>query len=518
MVARVARTAATAVLLLLCLGTAMSPASLPGATTSPASPPAATVSPSRSSGAAGSAARGPSLRVPRVITNTAAMARTLAGYLSDAGGASSGLVVDQNTGQTLFAEDATTPRLPASVEKLFTTSSALFDFGYDYRFQTDVYGVGTLADGVFSGKLYLKGGGDPTFGDQGFDAANWHTGATLQTLLKTLRADGVHRIRGTIIGDASVFDNRGGGPDTGYRANLETEGELSGLAYDAGFTSGAETRLQPDPALWAAQALGSVAPSEGITIAPGTRISTGTTPASAKLLARDYSPTLATLLKLTNAPSDNFFAETLDKDLGWKFGARGSTSAGAAVVRQVVAVKLGLSERTDDGSGLSDYDRTTATEVVELLQEMEPSSAFYDSLAVAGVSGTMIDEMLNTPAAGNCRGKTGTLHNVANLVGYCTAANGQRLIFAFIENGLTDSTYGHETEDLMGETLAAYDGQGKGSPAPVLPDPNAGADVPSRVSVPSGSSDGTTTTKTPTTTTPTTPSTTTTPAAGGSGL
>ena len=125
-------------------------------------------------------------------------------------------------------------------------------------------------------------------------------------------------------------------------------------------------------------------------------------------------------------------------------------------MREVIAQKLGLHPTLDDGSGLSRHDRTTAAQVITLLQEMREDSAFYDSLAIAGVRGTMQDEMLKTRAAGNCRGKTGTLHDVANLVGYCTAANGDQLTFAFLMNGLHNSTVGHELEDLMGEALANY--------------------------------------------------------------
>jgi D-alanyl-D-alanine carboxypeptidase/D-alanyl-D-alanine-endopeptidase (penicillin-binding protein 4) len=469
----------------------------------------------------------PHLRSARAITSTAALARTLRADLRAAGGASSGLVVDEDTGQVLFAQAPSTPRLPASVEKLFTTSTALFRFGSEHRFQTRVYGVGTLSHGVFSGRLYLKGGGDPSFGDARFNATHYGTGANVQTLVQELRRAGVREITGAIIGDASIFDDRGGGPDTHYRANLETEGELSGLAYDAGFTSGAETQLQPQPALWAAHAFATVAAANGVKIAKGTRVSTGRTPAGATLLATVSSPTLATLLKLTNAPSDNFFAETLDKDLGADVGGGGvgTTPAGAAIVTRTVAAELGLSVRTDDGSGLSRDDRTTATAVVELLEEMQPSLAFYNSLAVAGRSGTMIDEMLGTPAADNCRGKTGTLHDVANLVGYCVAANGNRLVFAFLENHLVNAIYGHATEDLMGEALAAYDGNGLGTPAPVLPRPDAGAAVPTQVrlsptptSTPPTTPTRTTTTTTPTRTTTTPTETSTTPGDGGSGL
>ena len=411
------------------------------------------------------------------MRSLAALQHTLSRELADAGGSSSALVVDASSGRILFAHDATTPRLPASVEKLYTTSAALFDLGWGARFATSLEGVGTLRNGVFSGRLYLRGGGDPTFGDAHFDNVAYGGGATVQALLAHLHAAGVNVISGAILGDASIFDNLAGGPDTGGRADLETEGELSGLSYDAGFTNGSETQLQPHPALWAAQALASVAPREGITIARGTRIGTAVTPATATVLARVLSPNVGTLLRLTNAPSDNFFAEMLDKQLAARFGTVASTGAGAAVVTRTTATRLGLSLRTDDGSGLSRYDRTTALNVVELLEEMEPSPSFDNSLAVAGQSGTMIDEMRHTPAADNCRGKTGSLHDVANLVGYCTAANGDRLVFAFLENGLSDATYGHLTEDAMGEALADFSARAGGPPAPPLPKPDAGATI-----------------------------------------
>jgi D-alanyl-D-alanine carboxypeptidase/D-alanyl-D-alanine-endopeptidase (penicillin-binding protein 4) len=176
------------------------------------------------------------------------------------------------------------------------------------------------------------------------------------------------------------------------------------------------------------------------------------------MLATVASPPLATLLKLTNAPSDNFFAETLLKDLGASLGTGGTTPDGAAVVREFIADRFGLHPRLNDGSGLSRFDLTNTEQIVDLLRTMQSYPNFWNSLAVAGVSGTMQDEMKHTRGAHNCRGKTGTLHDVANLVGYCTAANGDQLVFAFMMNGLTDSTAGHELEDLAGEALANYNG------------------------------------------------------------
>ncbi len=398
-----------------------------------------------------------SARIPRAEQS---LRTTLAGDLALAGGSGSALVIDTTTGQTLFSAAPDAPRLPASVEKLYTTATALMKFGPDATFSTSVLGAGTIsATGVWQGTIYLRGGGDPTFGSAAFDAAAYGNGvgATVQQLAAGVAAAGIHQIDGTVIGDESAFDSLRGTPATGYAADLEVEGELSALAYDNGFESAAEASLQTNPAQFAAQQLIYALRADGVKIRHGTKTGTGVTPAGARLLAQAQSPPIASLIALTNAPSDNFFAETLLKDLGAKFGAGGTTADGAAVVRSFVASQLGLDPRLDDGSGLSRYDRTTATQVVSLLMQMQSNQSFTTSLAIAGVSGTMQDEMLGTRAVNNCRGKTGTLHDVANLVGYCTARNGDSLVFAFLLNGQSDSTYGHELEDQMGVALANYD-------------------------------------------------------------
>jgi serine-type D-Ala-D-Ala carboxypeptidase/endopeptidase (penicillin-binding protein 4) len=388
-----------------------------------------------------------------------ALQKTLGSELNSQGGANSGLVIDETADRTLWAYNDTVGRLPASVEKLWTTTTALLTLGPDATFQTRVYGVGRLSrKGNFDGTLYLHGGGDPTFGSATFDHVMYGAGATVQTLAANLRQAGVKRIQGSIVGDESYFDSVRGGPDTGYQANLETEGSLSALSYDAGFTNLNEDALDADPPLVATQAFAAALPTKGVSVAPGTRIGTGVTPKHAMYLAEVSSPTLAKLMLLTNSPSDNFFAEMLLKDLGAELGRRGSTSAGAAVVRSFIGRTFELHPQLNDGSGLSRYDRTNVRQIVLLLREMQSQPAFWNSLSIAGVRGTLQDEMQHTRAANNCRGKTGTLHDVANLVGYCKAANGHEIVFAFMMNGLTSSSAGHELEDVDAEALANYRG------------------------------------------------------------
>ncbi len=165
---------------------------------------------------------------------------------------------------------------------------------------------------------------------------------------------------------------------------------------------------------------------------------------------------MAALIRLTNQPSDNYFAEMLLKGLGARFGGAGSTSAGAAVVR-AQAASLGLHPSVTDGSGLSRADRSSPSQVVSLLRRLSTDATFTGSLAVAGRSGTLARRMRGTSADGRCRGKTGTLHDVSNLVGYCRTANGHVLVFAWLMNGI-DPTYAHGLQDRMTVALARYRG------------------------------------------------------------
>jgi D-alanyl-D-alanine carboxypeptidase/D-alanyl-D-alanine-endopeptidase (penicillin-binding protein 4) len=381
---------------------------------------------------------------------------TLRRDMREAGGSDGALVVDRSTGQTLFAVSPGVRRLPASVEKLYTTSTALLKYGAGSRLTTSVYGVGSLTAGAWDGTLYLRGGGDPTFGGQSFDQSWYGAGATVQALAKHVAQAGITSVGGRIVGDESWFDGLRGTPATGYKPDLEVEGELSGLSFDSGFTSAAGTALQLHPTVFAAQQFARTLRSQGIQVAKQTKISAGTTPSTARLVASVASPTMAKLIELTNSPSDNFFAETLLKDLGAGFGGGGTTAKGAAVVRSIIASRFGLHPTLDDGSGLARYDHTSPAQVVSLLERLQGNPSFWNSLSIAGVRGTMKDEMKRTRAVNNCRGKTGTLHDVANLVGYCRARNGDQLVFAFLFNRQSDSTYGHQVEDRMGTALANY--------------------------------------------------------------
>jgi len=147
------------------------------------------------------------------------------------GGASSAYVVDMTTGQTLFGWDANVGRMPASVEKLYTTSTVLLKFGAATRLSTQVLASGQLHGSTFTGTLYLRGGGDPTYGSAGFIQTNYGSGASVQQLVSNLvRATGMQSFHGTVVADESMLDSLRGTPPYGYQPSIDVEGVLSALA------------------------------------------------------------------------------------------------------------------------------------------------------------------------------------------------------------------------------------------------------------------------------------------------
>jgi D-alanyl-D-alanine carboxypeptidase/D-alanyl-D-alanine-endopeptidase (penicillin-binding protein 4) len=377
--------------------------------------------------------------------------------LALAGPADGAYVYDLTANQPLFSERATTMRPPASVQKIYTAATLLARLGPSGRLSTTVYGVGQLAPGgVWEGDIYLRGGGDPTFGSSAFIRAHYGGVGTSVTALATqlVRTDGIHSITGRVLGDESYLDSLRGEPSSGYAADPFLEGTLSGLAFNRG-ASGAE-RGAHAPAAYAARELWATLKNDGVSIAGHS--GAASTPPGTSQLAQVSSPTISQLLGLTLPPSDNFFAETLVKDLGARYGGAGSTAAGASVVRQTIASLLGIHPHVVDGSGLSESDRTSPYEVADLLVRLASTPigpVLRGELAIAGHTGTLATRMRHTGASGRCEGKTGTLTGVSNLVGYCTAANGHTLAFAIFTDGIA-TEFAHIVQDHMTITIASY--------------------------------------------------------------
>ncbi len=337
--------------------------------------------------------------------------------------ASSGAYVrDLDSGRVIYARRATQVRIPASVEKLFTTSAALLRLGPWSTLTTEAVaapGAIVTPGGVLRGDLVLVGGGDPFLADAG-----------AKVLARAVAAAGIRRIAGSVVGDESAFDDRRAACCKGYDGDLG--GVLSALAYDRGIHRG---RARLDAARIAAARFAAVLRSIGVRSTGRSRA--GSAPPGARVVAALPSMPVRDLARYVNVPSNNFAAEMLLKQLGRRYRAAGTTRAGAAVVRSTLG-SLGVRPRIVDGSGLSRRNRATPMQVVRLLERMSEHKgvgpSMRRSLAVAGRTGTVKSRMRGTAAAGRCRVKTGTLRLVSALAGYCRARGGRTIGFALMFN------------------------------------------------------------------------------------
>jgi D-alanyl-D-alanine carboxypeptidase/D-alanyl-D-alanine-endopeptidase (penicillin-binding protein 4) len=417
--------------------------------------------------------------VPAAAFDAAELRSTLAREMRLASPASSAYVRDLDSGRELFALRASSARVPASVEKLYTTATALLRLGPGTTLDTKaVSDIAVDADGVLRGDLVLVGGGDPFFGDE-----------AAARLARAVRAAGIARIDGAIVGDESGFDGLRSGCCGRYDPDLG--GVLSALAYDGGMFAG---RAQLDAARFAAARFAEQLRAAGVRSTRAARA--GSAPDGAVVVAVAPSLDVRTLIRFINVPSNNFAAEMLLKTLGARYGGRGSTGGGAVVVRATLD-DIGLRPRVADGSGLSRADRTTARDVVGLLARMDHpdiEGGFRSSLAIAGQTGTVRRRMRAGAAFRRCRLKTGTLRSVSALAGYCRTRGGHDVAFALLMNSVWSVASAHAIQDRIAAAIARLDGDlgpappaGDLAPAPPaglppggVPPPSGGAGVPSR--------------------------------------
>jgi len=379
---------------------------------------------------------------PAVAFDEADLQRKIAGVMRHAGATSGAYVSDAGTGRALYRLRDTKPRIPASVQKLYTTATAMLTMGPSATLETSAVAAGSVdGAGVLHGDLVLVGRGDPYF-----------SAVESVRLARAVRTAGVTKIDGAVVGDESYFDRRRAARFNGYDG--EIGGVLSALAYGRGIYGG---RAQLAAGRFAARRFDAELQRAGVRSLKSARA--GSAPAGAVEVAGIRSRSVAELSRRVNVPSDNFAAEMLLKGVGASRRGAGSTPAGAAVVRETMA-SLGLRPRISDGSGLSRANRTSPRQVVRMLERLaagDARAAFRASLAVAGRSGTVRRRMRGTVAQDNCRVKTGTLRDVSTLAGYCRARDGRDIAFALLMNRVNPSG-ARALQDRIAVAIARLDG------------------------------------------------------------
>jgi D-alanyl-D-alanine carboxypeptidase/D-alanyl-D-alanine-endopeptidase (penicillin-binding protein 4) len=452
-----------------------------------------------------------------------------AAQLLDSGTAGQGewgaLVIDAQTGETLYQRNAEKFFVPASNMKLLTTAFALATLGRDYRFRTTAETRGVIAaDGTLSGDVALVGRGDPNLSNRRFPFTDKEEfdgvpERALSEIADAIVARGVKAISGDIVGDDSYF------PAAGYPSGWEiddmvweygaaisaivvndntvkltlTPGSNAGdpvsadvapatpdflvenhvvtsiaeakadlrLSRDPGsrvvvVTGTLPARHAPrsltlaveDPARHAAAVLKLLLERRGVAVGGVARAvhDSVNLPDAPRILAEHTSVPIGESVKLVNKISQNLHTEMYLRAAARQTCAWKTPEELVNVPRNFYA-QAGIVEGDvvqADGSGLSRHDLVTPRALAAVLQyaQTEPwFDAYYASLPIAGVDGTLEDRMKNTAAVGRIHAKSGSLEHVRTRSGYAETASGQRLIFSFMGNNQAGKN--HEASDIL---------------------------------------------------------------------
>lgn len=377
--------------------------------------------------------------------------------------------------------------IPASTMKAVTTATALQILGPEFVFETNLYLKG--------GSLVVKGGGDPTLGATGPAGAfgTWVTG---------MKAAGILQVNDILI-DPSRFEEQrapndwpsgdvgnyyGAGPSgmnyhmnsfgltfktgsVGGSARLSSvEPKPPGVEFinymrtgssgsgDQGYVyggSGAKVMTLrgsvpargsftikgalPNPPLMCGVALKEFLTERGIEVQGEVKVG----PVAVGDLKPFFvakSPSLLKIIKGTNHRSVNLYADSIFKVLS----PSGTTKASVAKV-EAHWKKQGVDLTgfvMHDGSGLSPRGLVTARQLAMILKKSrkhDSGQAFYESLPLAGRSGTLASFGNGSVIEGRVRAKSGGMTGVRSYAGYFTGKSGRAYAFAVIVNNATAS-------------------------------------------------------------------------------
>ena len=378
------------------------------------------------------------------------------------------LIVNPETGDTLYSRNPGKLFMPASNQKILTAAVALAQLGPEYRYHTVIAKRGQIRDSVLKGDLIVIGRGDPTISDRVHGSATQE----MAEIADSIKARGINRVTGTLKQGGNAF------PDSiyGYGWEWDDIGGESGAPVDellfnegmvqrAARIGGRDTVISVatrTPGYVYLGALYSALAQRGVRV-------DGLVDLNADSLVTPYdtvyvieSPPLREILKVFMKPSQNQIGEALLKTIGLEKTGIGSADAGAEIMTGQLR-EWGV-DSTEvvvyDGSGLSRHDLVTPRTMVKVLSAMQKDTAFsvyYDSFPIAGVDGTIRSRMKGTPAENNLRGKTGTIEFVRSLSGYVDTAEGQRLVFSFLSNHFTTPVSEiTRVQDAVGALLASY--------------------------------------------------------------
>lgn len=309
--------------------------------------------------------------------------------------------------------------------KLVTAIAAIDRLGGSYQFKTELCYTGEVNDRTLTGNIYCVGGFDPRFNSD-----------DMRAFVEAIHKMGVDTIRGNIYADKSMKDADQFGAGWCWDDDNPVLSPLLISRKDS-FTERFVSNLLADSLVVEAN------------------VGESQRPDSAYCICRRFH-TIDQILMRMMKNSDNLYAESMFYQLAASTGTKQASAKQARSVINRLISKVGLNPKRyeiADGSGLSLYNYLSAELEVRLLRYAFQNNNIYmhlrPSLPIAGEDGTLRKRMTGVFTAGNVRAKTGTVQGVSSLAGYCTAANGHRLAFSIINQGIQHHSNGRAFQDRV---------------------------------------------------------------------
>lgn len=224
----------------------------------------------------------------------------------------------------------------------------------------------------------------------------------------------------------------------------------------------------PDPELTFSQEFTRILKTKGIDVKEKALASRNLTMVSAtsryaamKLFFVHKGKNLNSIAWWTNMKSVNLFAEEVLCWIGYGTSGNGSVDNSIARMMNYWSGKINtIGLYITDGSGLSRSNAISANHFCEMLKYMTTSKefdAFYGTLPVAGVSGTLSSVCKNQPGEGKVHAKSGTMKRIKAYSGYVETKAGKRICFSIIINNFNcSSEYTVEQMEKVFNAMVLY--------------------------------------------------------------
>jgi D-alanyl-D-alanine carboxypeptidase/D-alanyl-D-alanine-endopeptidase (penicillin-binding protein 4) len=177
------------------------------------------------------------------------------------------------------------------------------------------------------------------------------------------------------------------------------------------------------------------------------------------LIHSHFAEPIEKVVYWTNQRSVNLFAEGLLRQVGYQYYGFGSYENGLKVLDSLNK-SWGIGEITIvDGSGLSKENKISARQFVHLLlaqKEQSYFSSYYNSLPIAGESGTVKSLCAGQVGSGKIHAKSGSINGIKAYSGYIETLEGHQIAFAIIANAphLSGAALSKKMEPLLNAVVS----------------------------------------------------------------